>query len=112
MIWHRGDVVAAIVPGDFGKPRPVVIVQADAFLEHHASVTVCPFTTHLLGLRLFRVAVAPDERNGLNELSEVMVDKLSSLRRERIGPPIGCLSAFDLKAIDDALRQWLSLGAA
>jgi len=110
MIWHRGDVVAAIVPGDFGKPRPVVIVQANAFLEHHASVTVCPLTTHLLGLRLFRVAVAPDERNGLNELSEVMVDKLSSLRRERIGPSIGRLSVFDLKAIDVALHEWLSLG--
>ena len=112
MIWRRGEVVTAIVPGDFGKPRPVVIVQASAFLEHHASVTICPLTTHLVGLRLFRVAVAPDESNGLNEPSEVMVDKLSSLRRERIGPTIGRLSVFDLEAIDGALREWLSLGMA
>jgi mRNA interferase MazF len=103
-------VVAAILPGDFGKPRPVVIVQADAFLEHHASFTVCPLTSHLTGLRLFRVVIAPDERNGLKEPSEVMVDKLNSLRRERIGDPIGRLSALDMGAVDDALRRWLALG--
>lgn len=102
--------MAAIVPGDFGKPRPVVIVQADAFLEHHASLTVCPLTSHVTGLRLFRVAIAPDKRNGLKEPSEVMVDKLSSLRRERIGDSIGRLSALDMRAVDDALRRWLALG--
>jgi len=110
VIQGRGDVVAAIVPGDFGKPRPVVIVQADAFLEHHASLTVCPLTSHVTGLRLFRVAIAPDKRNGLKEPSEVMVDKLSSLRRERIGDSIGRLSALDMRAVDDALRRWLALG--
>ena len=110
MTWVRGDLVTAVIPGDFGKPRPVVIVQADAFAEFHASVTVCPLTTHLTGLRLFRIMVAPDKRNGLAEASEVMVDKLSSLRRERIGAPIGRLSALDLRAVDDALRRWLSLG--
>jgi mRNA interferase MazF len=102
-------LVTAIVPGDFGKPRPVVILQANAYLEHHPSVTVCPLTTHLTGLRLFRIAIAPDRKNGLKELSEAMVDKVSSLRRERIGDPIGRLSALDLRAIDDALRRWLSL---
>jgi mRNA interferase MazF len=110
MNWLRGDLVTAIVPGDFGKPRPVVIVQANAFAENHASVTVCPLTTHLTGLRLFRIMVAPDKRNGLNEPSEIMVDKLNSLRRERIGSSIGRLSALDLRAFDDALRRWLALG--
>jgi mRNA interferase MazF len=110
MTLRRGDVVAGIAPGDFGKPRPVVIVQANVFLEDHASVTVCPLTSHVMGLRLFRVAVAPDEANGLKEPSEVMIDKLTSLRRERIGGPIGRLSAFDMEAVDGALRSWLSLG--
>lgn len=109
MSWARGDLVTAVVPGDFGKPRPVVIVQADAFSEHHASVTVCPLTTRLTGLRLFRIMVAPDKRNGLNEPSEVMVDKLNSLRRERIGGSIGRLSALDMRGVDEALRRWLSL---
>jgi mRNA interferase MazF len=110
MTWVRGEVLSAIVPGDFGKPRPVVVVQANPFLEFHASVTVCPLTTHLRGLRLFRILVAPDKRNGLKEPSEVMVDKLSSLRRERIGGAIGRLSALDMRAVDDALRGWLALG--
>jgi mRNA interferase MazF len=108
--WTRGDLVTAVVPGDLGKPRPVVIVQASAFAEHHASITVCPLTTHLTGLRLFRIMVAPDRRNGLDEPSEIMVDKPNSLRRERIGSSIGRLSAFDLRAVDDALRRWLALG--
>jgi mRNA interferase MazF len=110
MTWVRGDLVTAIVPGDFGKPRPVVIVQADVFTEYHASVTVCPLTTHMTGLRLFRIMVAPDKRNGLNEPSEIMVDKLNSLRRERIGSSIGRLSPLDLRAVDEALRRWLALG--
>ncbi len=110
MTWSRGDLVPAVVHGDFGKPRPVVIVQADAFAEYHASVTVCPLTSHLTGLRLFRIMVAPDKRNGLNEPSEVMVDKLNLLRRERIGALIGRLSALDMRAVDDALHRWLGLG--
>jgi mRNA interferase MazF len=103
-------LVTAAVPGDFGKPRPVVIVQANPFVEHHASITVCPLTTHLTGLRLFRIMVAPDKHNGINEPSEIMVDKLNSLRRERIGSSIGRLSVLDLRAVDDALRRWLALG--
>jgi len=110
MILARGDVVATIVPGDFGKPRPVVIVQAAPYLESHASITVCPLTTHLTGLRMFRIMIAPDKNNGLNEPSEVMVDKVSSLRRERIATSIGKLGASDMRAIDTSLRGWLSLG--
>ena len=110
MILERGNVVAAIVPGDFGKPRPVVIVQAEPYLESHASVTVCPLTTHITGLRMFRIMIAPDKNNGLNEPSEVMVDKVSSLRRERIAQSIGRLSASDMRAIDNSLRAWLALG--
>jgi mRNA interferase MazF len=110
MTLSRGDVVAAIVPGDFGKPRPVVIVQAGPYLESHASVTVCPLTTHLTGLRMFRIMIAPDENNGLNEPTEVMVDKVSSLRRERIATSIGKLAPSDMRAIDTSLRGWLALG--
>lgn len=80
------------------------------YLESHASVAVCPLTTHLTGLRLFRIMIAPDKSNGLNEPSEVIVDKVSSLRRERIATSIGRLAASDMRAIDTALRGWLALG--
>lgn len=109
MILHKGDVITVIVPGDYGKPRPAVIVQADPYAETHASLTVCPLTTHLTGLRLFRIAIAPDDENGLKEASEVMVDKVSSLGRVRAGNPIGKLSMGDRAAVDGALRRWLAL---
>jgi mRNA interferase MazF len=110
MTWVRGEIVTAVIPGDFGKPRPVVVVQADAFLEHHPSFTVCPLTSHLTGLGLFRIMVAPDKRNGLGSPSEVMVDKISSLRSDRIGTSMGRLSVLELRAVDEALRRWLALG--
>ena len=59
---------------------------------------------------MFRIMIAPEKNNGLNEPSEVMVDKVSSLRRERIARSIGRLSASDMRAIDDSLRGWLALG--
>jgi mRNA interferase MazF len=59
---------------------------------------------------MFRIMIAPDKNNGLNEPSEVMVDKVSSLRRERIAQSIGRLSASDMRAIDTSLRGWLALG--
>jgi mRNA interferase MazF len=55
--------------------------------------------------------VAPDKYNGLKEPSEIMVDKLGSLRRERFGSAIGRLSVRDLRAVDEALRRWLALGS-
>jgi mRNA interferase MazF len=109
MILRKGDVVTTIVPGGYGKPRPVVVVQADPYAETHASLTVCPFTTHLTGLRFFRIAVAPDPGNGLAAPSEVMVDKVSTLSRGRIGARIGELGPGDRRALDEALLRWLAL---
>jgi mRNA interferase MazF len=102
-------VVTAVIPGDFGKPRPAVVVQATPYSEVHPSVTVCPLSSHLTGLRLFRVAIAADRENGLDTPSEIMVDKISSLRRDRIREQIGRLSPTDLAAVGEALRQWLAL---
>jgi len=109
MTLSKGDVVTVIVPGDHGKPRPAVVVQAHPFAEVHPSLTVCPLTTRLTGLRLFRVAIAPDVKNGLRQASEVMVDKVSSVSRSRIGSQVGKLSAGDRTAIDGALRRWFGL---
>jgi mRNA interferase MazF len=109
MTLSKGDVVTVVVPGDNGKPRPAVVVQANPFAEVHPSLTVCPLTTHLTGLRLFRVAIAPEVKNGLRQASEVMVDKVSSVSRNRIGSQVGKLSAGDRAAVDEALRRWFGL---
>jgi mRNA interferase MazF len=105
----RGELVTVALPGDYGKPRPAVVVQADLFNETHASVTVAPVTSTLVNAPLFRLAVEPSAQNGLRTLSQVMVDKLTSVRRERIGATIGALEPEALARVSRALTLWLGI---
>lgn len=106
----RGDVVSVAGSGDFaGKPRPAVVVQSDLFNPTHASVTVVPLTTTLIDAELFRIDLRPSRENGLRARSQAMVDKIVSVRRDRIGARMGALAEGDLAKIDDALRTWLVL---
>ncbi len=106
----RGDVVLAAGPGEYtGKPRPFVIVQSDAFNDAHASFSICPLTSIISGNRMFRVAIPSTGNTGLNLESEVQIDKVQSLRRERMVRVIGAVPATVMTNIDDALRRWLQL---
>jgi len=87
--FKRGDVVLCVLSGDYGKPRPAVIVQSNLFNPTHASVTVCPLTTHLVDAPIFRLPIEPIESNGLKSLSHIMVDKISTLKIEKIGKKLG-----------------------
>src|SRR5919106_6417 len=93
---RRGDVVTVAAAGDYGKPRPAVIVQTDAFPESHASVVVCQLTSELVDAPDFRVTIEPTPENGLRLKSQVMADKPVTLRRERIGQKIGRFSHQDM----------------
>ena len=106
---QRGAVVVCVLAGDYGKPRPAVVVQADLFNATHASVTVCPCTSEGVTAPLFRIHLRATKTNGLRQASDVMVDKLSSLRRERITGVIGQLSEADWKRVEQAMRLWLDL---
>ena len=105
----RGEIVTVALPGDYGKPRPAVVVQADLFNETHASVTVAPVTSTLVHAPLFRLAVEPSPRNGLRALSQVMIDKLTTVRRDRIGATIGDLEPDTLTRVNRALALWLGI---
>lgn len=105
----RGHVVLCAAPGDYGKPRPAVVVQSDLFNPTHASITVCPITSELQDAALFRITVDPGPANGLRKRSQVMVDKVQSLRRDRIRRWVGALSPSQMAKIGAALRLWLSL---
>jgi mRNA interferase MazF len=105
----RGDVVVSVASGDYGKPRPALVVQSDLFNPTHASVVICPITTNLVDAPLFRTAVKPEKWNGLKQPSQVMVDKLMAVRRERISKRIGRLTPKQMEAIDRAVRLWLSV---
>jgi mRNA interferase MazF len=106
---RRGDVVAVAVPGDYGKPRPAVIVQTDAFPDSHPSIVVCQMTSRLVGVADFRITVDPTSENGLRARSQVMADKPVTVRRERIGQRIGQLGADDIAKLNAALAFVMGL---
>ena len=97
--FRRGDVLLCALPGDYAKPRPAVVVQSDLFNETHASIVVCPISSEITGLTLFRVAISASATTGLKKESEVMVDKITAARRTRLARRIGVLSASQMNLI-------------
>jgi mRNA interferase MazF len=100
---QRGDLVTVAAAGDYGKPRPAVIVQTDAFPENHASVVVCQLTSDLAQAPDFRVTIEPKPENGLRRTSQIMADEPVTVRRERIGRKIGHLGNQDMARLGIAL---------
>jgi mRNA interferase MazF len=105
----RGDVVTVAAAGDYGKPRPAVIVQTDALPAGHASVIVCQMTSELSEAPDFRVSIEPTERNGLRARSQVMADKPVTIRRQQIGRRLGRLDEQDLARLNIALAFTMGL---
>ncbi|WP_437380201.1 type II toxin-antitoxin system PemK/MazF family toxin [Inquilinus limosus] len=95
--------------GDYGKPRPAVIVQTDAFPAEHASVIVCQMTSDIVDAPDFRVTVEPEAGNGLRVRSQIMVDKPVTVRRERIGRKIGQLSPAEIARLNVAIAFVMGL---
>ena len=102
----RGDLVTVSLPGDYGKPRPALVIQSDLFPEH-PSVTVLPITSHLVDAPLLRIGIGPG--NGLEQMSQIQIDKAQTPRRERIGPVIGHVDNATLTAVNRALAVFLGL---
>lgn len=106
----RGDVVVVATRGAYtSKPRPAVVVQADAFNPTHASITICPVTSDVVDAPMFRVALPATRRTGLDVPSQVMVDKIVSVPRKAVARVIGRLDAAELRTVSRALRDWLAL---
>jgi len=106
---RRGDVVVVAAAGDYGKPRPAVVVQTDAFPEGHASVVICQLTSELVEAPNFRIPVEPHTGNGLRERSQIMVDKPVTVRRQRIGQVIGRLTTEQIVQLDTAVAFVMGL---
>lgn len=107
---RRGDVVTVAAVGDYGKPRPAVIVQTDALPRSFASVIICQMTSELVQAPDFRITVEPNPENGLRLTSQVMSDKPVTVRRERIGQKIGRLNPSDMARLNSALAFVMGLG--
>jgi mRNA interferase MazF len=105
---NRSDLVAAAMVGDYGKPRPVLVVQSDAF-QGLPSLTVLPLTSDLQEAPLVRIGIEPTRENGLRQRSQIMIDKAASVPRRKIGRHIGRVDPGTMRAVDRALARFLGL---
>jgi mRNA interferase MazF len=105
---RRGDFVTVAMQGDFGKPRPALVIQSDQFSEH-TTVTVLPVTSTLVAAPLLRVTVQPTPESGLQKPSQVMVDKAMTMKRDKVGPAFGRIDADVLVEIERCLAVFLGV---
>ena len=107
---RRGEIwTAAAGTGYVGKPRPVAIVQDDRF-DGTDSVTVCAFTTDPTDAPLFRLWIAPDDVNGLREPCSLMVDKITTVPRSKLGEHVGRLSDEEMVRLGRAVIVFFGFG--
>jgi mRNA interferase MazF len=107
---HRGDLMTVAVAGDYGKPRPALIVQSDAFAGN-PSVTVLLLTSELHDAPLLRVTVQPTPENGLTKPSQICIDKAITLPRARLGQRIGRLDDTTMLTITRLLALFLGIAS-
>ena len=105
---RRGDLVTAVFPGDYGKPRPGLVIQGDAFSES-ISITLLPLTSDLYSAHLVRIMVEPDADNGLERRSQIMIDKPMTLSRSKVRGRIGQIDAAIMRRVNTALAHFLEL---
>ena len=105
---RRSDLVTIALPGDYGKPRPALVVQADAFSGLN-SATILRVTSEVHEFPLFRITVEPTKQNGLARRSQVMIDKAATVPKAKIGQRIGRLEGDKMRAVNAALARFLGL---
>ncbi len=96
------------MPGDFGKPRPALVIQADPFNEH-ATVTVLLVSSTLVDAPLFRITVQPNPENGLQKPSQVMIDKAMTVKRAKVGQTFGRIDANTMVEVERCLAIFLGI---
>ena len=109
---RRGDIWAVAGGKDYaGRPRPVVIVQDDSF-DATDSIAICAFTTDETDAPLFRLPVAPNERNGLRAACRLMMDKISTVPKTKVGARVGRLDDEDILRLNQAALVFLGLAVS
>ena len=105
---QRGDLVSVAIQGDFGKPRPALVIQSPLF-ANHTSVTVLLVTSTLVDAPLLRVTVQATPGNGLEKTSQIMIDKAMTLKRGKIGPVLGRVNPDELTQVERGLAVLLGI---
>jgi mRNA interferase MazF len=104
----RGDLVVVSAAGDYGKPRPALVIQSD-LLNNSDSVLVVLLTSSIADTPLFRLAVEPTPENGLKLLSQIMVDKIIAYPREKCGAVMGSVDQATLLALNHMLAVMVGI---
>ncbi|MCB5185560.1 type II toxin-antitoxin system PemK/MazF family toxin [Methylobacillus gramineus] len=105
---QRGDLITIALQGAFGKPRPALVIQADQFNEH-PTITVLPVTSALVEAPLLRVSIHPDQQNGLDKPSQVMIDKTVTITRHKAGEVFGRIDATTMVEVQRCLAVFLGI---
>ena len=105
---NRGDFVTIAMQGDFGKPRPALVIQSDPF-GGLATVTVLLVSSALVNAPLLRVTVHPGEKNGLQKSSQVMVDKAMTVKRDKLGESFGAAGDEVMLEVGRCLAVFLGI---
>jgi mRNA interferase MazF len=103
---RRGDLVTVAIAGDFGKPRPALVIQSDRFAAT-GTVTVLLVTSTCIKAPLIRIDIAPAQENGLRKQSQIAVDKAMSVKRERVSEPFGHLDQDTMTVVNRSLALFL-----
>ena len=105
---RRGDFVTVATPGDYGKPRPALVIQSDLFSEL-PSVALCLVTSELRNAPIFRISVDPGPYNGLRSISQIQIDKIVTVPRERVGSVIGHVDDATLLKVNRSLAVFAGI---
>ncbi len=100
--------MSVAIQGDFGKPRPALVIQSDPY-DGHATVTVLPVTSTLVAAPLFRITIQPSPENGLHKRSQVMSDKAMTVKRDKVGPIFGRIDADSMVEVERCLAVFLGI---
>lgn len=105
---RRGDLVAVAIPGDFGKPRPALVIQSDQF-DGTSSVTVLLISSALVDAPLIRLTLQPTEQNGLRKPSQIMIDKAMTVKRDKLGNLIGRIDSETMISVNRSLAVFFGM---
>ncbi len=106
---RRGDIVTVAAKGHYsGKPRPALVLQSD-FFSALGSVTICLLTTEILDAPLFRLTIEPSPSNGLQQVSQIMIDKIVTVPQKTIGSRIGVLDRELMVRVDRSLAVFIGI---
>jgi mRNA interferase MazF len=104
----RGDFVTIAMHGDFGKPRPALVIQSNQF-DQLATITVLPVTSTLVDAPLLRITVEPNTENGLQKPSQVMVDKTMTIKCDKVGPAFGSIDVDTMVQVERSLAVFMGI---